>query len=282
MLRKRVTLLYSSVITITVIIMEQNRLTRQDLQELARKPVTTTAELAQMFELSHGNAAKLAYDLRRRGFLVLVSKGLYASVPLDVDPNGFRPDPFFVVQKVMGQNFAFSHFSALTLLGFEQTIRKTIHVTIPGVRSRRRKVGEIVVHVHHSGKRDWDSSTTVSRRGGELLRVTTPERTMIDLASLPNSLQDYEEDLEAFRDLLPRADPKKMRLMILGNPRVTALARTGHLLSIVDQENGRFSKTLLDIQESVSRMSPIYFATKPYDIRNRLDTRFKVIYPGRA
>lgn len=105
---------------------------------------------------------------------------------------------------------------------------------------------------------------------------------MIDLASLPNSLQDYEEDLEAFRALLPRADPKKMRLMILGNPRVTALARTGHLLSIVDQENGRFSKTLLDIQESVSRMSPIYFATKPYDIRNRLDTRFKVIYPGRA
>ena len=260
--------------------MELNRLTRRDLLHLAQKAVTTTADLSEMFHLPRQRAAKLAYDLRARGYLVEVKKGLYASVPLDIDPKGFSPDPFLVVHKALGNDHAFSHFSALALLGFEQTVRKTIHVTGPEVRARRRSIGSLAVHVHSTRKAGWKDATTTVRRAGESLRVTTPERTLVDLASLPNSMQDYEEDLEAYQSLLPRADPKRLLNEILTSPNVTTRARSGHLLAAVGSGASVSEDTLMAIQESMKKMSPIYFATRPRTPSNRLDSRFRVIYPG--
>ena len=233
-----------------------------------------------MYHLSRPRAAKLAYDLRARGFLVEVKKGLYASVPLDIDPKGFRPDPFLTVHKALGKNYAFSHLSALALLGFEQTVRKTIHVTAPGVRARRRKIGDLMVHVHSAKKVGWDDATTTVRRGGVSLRVTTPGRTLVDLAALPNSMQDYEGDLEAYRSLLPKTDPKSLRSAILSNPSITTRARLGHLLAAVTPGVFVSEDTLTAIQDSVKKASPIYFATKPRTASNRYDSRFRVIYPG--
>lgn len=261
--------------------MELNRLTRRDLQHLAQESVTTTGDLSEMFHLSRQRAAKLAYDLRTRGFLVEVKKGLYASVPLDIDPKGFTPDPFLVVQKAMGEGYAFSHLSALALLGFEQAVRKIIHVTKPGVRARRRRIGHLTVHVHSTRKEGWESATTRVPRGGGSLRVTTPERTLLDLTALPNSAQDYEEVLEAYRSLLPRTDIEKLLGLVIKNPSVTTRARMGHLLSVMEAETSVSDKVLSAIQESVKRASPIYFATRPHSPSNKFDRRFKVIYPGR-
>jgi predicted transcriptional regulator of viral defense system len=262
--------------------MELKRVNRQDLRRLAQKGVVTTKDLSEIFDVSPLRARDLAYYLKVRGFLTHVARGLYACVPLDVDPNGFTPDSFLVVRKVLDQDCAFSHFSALALLGFEQTVRKTIHVTAPGVRARRRRIGSIPVHVHSTRRVGWKDATTTVRRAGESLRVTTPERTLVDMASLPNSMQDYETDVEAFMSLLPRADPEKLRHEILVSPSVTVRARCGHLIGVVESRDSQWSETLSAIQESVKSMSPIYFATKPHSPNNTFDRGFRVIYPGRT
>ena len=260
--------------------MDQCRVSREDLLTLARARVLTTADLAKVLGTTRPHAARLAFDLRKRGLLTQVKRGVYASIPLDVDPKGFRADPFLAVHKALGDKYAFSHWSALTLLGAEQAVRRTVHVNAPGVRSRRRQVGDYVVHIHSVSEKGWEATITRVRRGGEALQVTSPERTLVDLASLPNRAQDYNEDLEAARSLLRRTDQKKLLSCVQGTDSLTTLARLGHLLRACETEAPQLGQVLDEIQSAVANMSPVYFATRPRDPANRFDSQFKVVYPS--
>lgn len=260
--------------------MELHRLDREDLLRVARGRVLTTGELARLLGVPRRNAAKAAFDLRRRGLLTLVRRGVYASVPLDADPRGFRPDPFLAVHKALGDRYAFSHFSAVALLGGEQQVREVLHVAAPGARPRRRALRDRTVHVHSLSVGSWETATQTVRRGAEVLRVTTPARTLIDLASLPGPEQDYEEELEAFRSLLPRVEPKEVLGVLPSMVAVAARARLGHLLGRVAADASKFQPVLAALEHSVTRASPTYLGTRPKLADNRFDPRFKVVYPG--
>ncbi len=260
--------------------MEQHRVSREDLLALARARVLTTADMAKVLGTTPPHAARLAFDLRRRGLLTQVMRGVYASVPLDVDPKGFRADPFLAVHKALGDDYVFSHLSALTLLGAEQTFHRTVHVSAPGVRPRKRGVGDFVVHVHSVREKGWEATLTHVRRGGESLRVTSPERTLVDLASLPPLAQDYEEALEAVRSLLRRTDTEKLLTCVQETDNRTALARLGHLLRACGADALPPTRVLEKIRSAVADASPVYMATWPKDPANRFDREFKVVFPG--
>lgn len=265
--------------------MARKRVKREVLLRIARGRVLTTRDLARILDVAPRTAAKAAFDLRARGFLKTVQRGLYAAVPLDVEPKGFHPDPFLAVHRALGERYAFSHYSALSLLGAEQQVRKVVHVEAPGVRARRRRLGETPLQVHAVPARAWEGSTTKVRRGGESLLVTTTARTLVDLASLPGPEQDYEETFEAFKSLLPRVDPFDLSRAARGVSNTAALARLGHFLSrtVGDPPMFRgFEPVLSELEQAVSRSSPRYLGTRPRAPSNRFDRRFRVVYPGGA
>ncbi|MGI0131656.1 MAG: type IV toxin-antitoxin system AbiEi family antitoxin domain-containing protein [Thermoplasmata archaeon] len=260
--------------------MERRKVTRLEFLQLARAQVVTTGELAKILAATPSRAARLAFDLKRRGLLTRVKRGVYASVPLDADPSGFRPDPFLAVQKALGGGYTFSHQSALSLLGGEQMVRRTVEVSAPGVRSRRRHLGNLVVHIHSVPGGDLKDFTTRVRRGGARLAVTSPERTLVDLASLPNPVQDYEAVLEAFRTLLPRSEPKRVLAAARATHSAPILARVGHLLKTSVPASPEMTEVLRSIRNSLAHAGPVYFATRPRDRSNRFDREFKLVYPG--
>jgi len=259
---------------------DNRRVNRQDLLRLARARVVTTEELAGLFKVSSSRAARLAFDLKRRGLLTKVKRGVYASVPLDSDPEGFRPDQFIAVQKALGEGYAFSHFSALSLLGGERTVRRNLQVVARDVRPRNRRVGELTVHVRRLPNRMWNSDTSNVRRGGVSLRVTTPERTLIDLAALPAAQQDYEEEVAAYRYLLPRSDPAVLANEVQSVHQRKTLARVGHLLKVSGLARGELSTLVSELRGRVANTSPSYFGTDPKTTGNRFDPEFKLVYPG--
>jgi len=259
---------------------DNRRVTRQDLLRLARARVITTEELGGLFSVSSSRAARIAFDLKRRGLLTKVKRGVYASVPLDTDPDRFRPDPFVAVQKALGEGYAFSHFSALSLLGGERTVRRNLQVVAPGVRPRNRRVGEVTVHIRRIPKGVWDSDTSDVRRGGVSLRVTRPERTLIDLAALPAAQQDYEEELAGYRYLLPRSDPAALAKEVRGVHQLKTLARVGHLIKASGHARGELATLVSELRARVANTSPSYFGTAPRSTGNRFDSEFKLVYPG--
>jgi predicted transcriptional regulator of viral defense system len=236
-----------------------------------------------LFEVSPRHAARLAFDLRKRGLLSEFKRGVYASVPLELDPKVFRPDPYLAVSKALGKEYAFSHTSALTLLGSEQTVRKTIHVSAPGARARRKRMGGFEVLVHSVPERGWTESTTEVRRGGGRVRVTTPERTLVDLVARPSSVQEYEEDRDAFRRMLPRVEPKGLLGALHAARRRAAWSRVGHLLresGLEQSPSPELAKLLVRLEKSVMEANPTYFGTRPHVPSNRFDHQFKIVYPG--
>ncbi len=262
------------------ICVERSKVGRQQLLRLARAQVVTTRELANIFGISPPHAAKLAFDLKKKGFLARVKRGVYASVPLDTDPRGFHPDPFLTAQKALGEGYTFSHQSALTLLGGEQTVPRTVDVSASGVRSRRRNLGSFVAHIHSVPVGSLKYVTTRVRRGGATLEVTSPERTLVDLAALPNPVQDYEAALEAFRALLPRSDLKRLLAVARATENAATLARVGHLLQVSARSSSELTDVLRSIRSSLVHAGPVYFATRPRDPSNRFDHEFKLVYPG--
>ncbi|MDE1837987.1 MAG: hypothetical protein KGJ23_15410 [Euryarchaeota archaeon] len=262
--------------------MERRRVNRETLLKVARGRVLTTRDLARVLGVSPRNAAKTAFDLRARGFLKAVQRGVYAAVPLDVEPRGFHPDPFLAVHRALGERYVFSHFSALALLGAEQQVRNVIHVEARGVRPRRRTVGETSLRVHASPAHAWEGVTRRVRRGGATLLVTTPAQTLVDLAGLSGPEQDYEGTFEAFRSLLPRVDPVDLSRAARGVSNTAALARLGHFLAraVGDPPKLRgFEPVLSDLERAVARSSPKYLGTRPRAPSNRYDRRFRVVYP---
>jgi predicted transcriptional regulator of viral defense system len=258
----------------------KRRVNRQDLLRLARARVVTTEELGGLFNVSSSRAARIAFDLKRRGLLTKVKRGVYASVPLDTDPERFRPDQFVSVQKALGEGYAFSHFSALSLLGGERTVRRNLQVVARGARPRNRRVGELTVHIRSIAKRAWNSDTSDVRRGGVSVRVTTPERTLIDLAALPAAQQDYEEELAAYRYLLPRADLAALANDVRGVHQQKTLARVGHLIKASGHGRGELARLVSELRGRVANTSPSYFGTAPRSTGNRFDPEFKLVYPG--
>ncbi len=263
--------------------MERKRVGREVLLRIARERVLTTRDLARILGVSPGTAAKAAFDLRARGFLKALQRGLYAAVPLEVEPKGFHPDPFLAVHRALGERYAFSHYSALSLLGAEQQVRKVVHVEAPGVRPRRSRLGETPLRVHALPARAWEGSTTKVRRGGKSLLVTTPARTLVDLAALPGPEQDYEEHLEAFKSLLPRVEPTDLARAVRSLESKAARARLGHLLARALGEPPMlpgFDPVLADLKGTRAGVGATRLGARTRSPSNRSDRRPRVGYSG--
>lgn len=259
---------------------EKARQRRRLLTVLARERVVTTRELARMLDVDRAKAVRVARALREKGLLMLVKRGVYAVVPLEAEPNRFEPDPVLSVHAALGDEYAFSHFTALQLHGAEHHAHKTVHVSRPGARPRRLRVGRVPVHVHDAPEADWASATTTMKRGRTDVRVTTPERTLIDLVGLPPKEQDYSELVEALRGLEPKLSSRDLVEQALRWANNTTKARLGHLLS----HHAQTGPDPLEGRTDQFRVlqSPYYFGTRPRDPKNRLDREFNVIYPGEA
>lgn len=130
------------------------------------------------------------------GKLKLVLKGIYAVVPAMVDAKSFRADTPLVGAALRPEGI-FSHHGALELLGTAHSMwnQYTIYT------SRRRRMlnlsGGSIRFLEHPGslreETDRNLGTRRIERQGRLLRVTGPERTLVEGFRRPSLTGGLEE-----------------------------------------------------------------------------------------
>ena len=130
----------------------------------------------------------LAYHAKRGSFR-RIHHGIYR----------FRDFPFSPREEVVaawlaiGKDVAVvSHESALDLWDLSDVVPNAVHVTVPRARRSlaRRPPPDVIVH---TTKRPWDNGEVQSNEG---IRVTSPERTILDAAEAGTQPEQIEMAIE--------------------------------------------------------------------------------------
>jgi predicted transcriptional regulator of viral defense system len=155
----------------------------------------------------------------QQGRLKRLANGVYATVPVSAVPESYEPDAFLAAAAIR-LDAVFAYHSALDLLGQGHSVWWTCTVCT----GRRRSPVEIgrttIKFLSHpqaarpraKGRSSGEGAkipwTTEVSRGGRTLRVTTPERTLVDglrELSLVGGLDELVESMDGFATLSPDA-----------------------------------------------------------------------------
>lgn len=161
---------------------------------LGSHPVFTLDQACEALRRGEGGAARGAVRDRlkhhiKSGRIRSVARGVYAVIPPGASAESFVPDPFLVVLAARADAI-FSHHSALELLGAAHSAWSVCTAFTASRRVTLRLHGATVRIFPHptplarSGK--LELGTRKVERRAQLLRVTGPERTLVEGFRQPN------------------------------------------------------------------------------------------------
>jgi len=173
---------------------------------LTQHPVFTLAtfrgEAAKHGVSPSAVVTRLRYALAR-GDLMLVTNGVYAVVPSG-GRTEFRPDRFLVAT-ALRDDAVLAYHSALELLGLAHSVyRDVYYLTARRRRDVRLADGRVRALLPPKRLRDTGREgvgVEVRERLGVKLRVTGPERTLVDCCASPKYAGGLEETIEAWRSV---------------------------------------------------------------------------------
>ncbi len=246
----------------------------------ARHPVFTLRQAVA--ELSpEGERSRIRDRLRyhvEQGGLKLLERELYAVVPRDAEVRSFSVDAFLAAAAVRARGI-FAHHAALELLGVAHSMWRRVTL-FTASRRRPLNVGGVVVRFLSHPKRLRDGGdvllgTRTVEHMGEVLRVTGPERTLV----------------EGFRDLAEVGGPEELVVSAAGFPAldldllVTLLDRYGmrSLWSAVGWFLERHQRAFHVDDGVLGRFERHRPRSRQYMVRGSrggvLDTRWNLILP---
>ncbi|HOS36312.1 MAG TPA: hypothetical protein PKW72_10900 [Treponemataceae bacterium] len=203
---------------------------------LDRHSIFTLEELDD-FLATHrtGNAntrkSLLSYH-KKRGRVLSIRRGFYASIPKGFDEQKYQVDPYLLAAK-LASDAILSHHTALEVLGKAYSItRKATYFStskVEPLQFQDMAYHRVRVPPELTAREKEDFGTTIITRNGTDIQITGFERTMVDLLSRPDLAGGWEEiwrSLESIEyfDL----DTLYEYLLLLDN--TTAFAKVGFYL----------------------------------------------------
>lgn len=144
---------------------------------------------------------RVKYALKR-GRLKLLAKGFYAVVPQGSEKRRFAPDRFLAAA-ALSDDAVLAYHSALELLGFAHSVyRDVYYLTARRRKDLRLSDGRVRALLPPKALRDRQAShhgVETRERLGVKVRVTGPERTLVDCFAVPRYAGGLEEVMESGR-----------------------------------------------------------------------------------
>lgn len=164
------------------------------LDFFATHPVFTRTEFGTVRDQAAARTGTnlLAYYLRE-GRLVRVRRGLYAVVPRGVDAESFAPDPYLVATRLAPDAVVALH-AALQYRGRTYSIWNRFHVATRTNATAFTFRGSTFLPVRARARAAAANAGVVEEpHAGGTVRVTTFERTLVDLVDAPDVGGGWEE-----------------------------------------------------------------------------------------
>ena len=216
----------------------QNRNMLTALNAKLRGPFTARDAAMEIGYTVRGARRFLAY-LAERGWLVRVSHGLYAPVPLDTfEPSEWRVDPWVVASKLYGPYYYIGGWSACEHWGLtDQLFNSTVVFTARRIRERKVEVQGLPMRLARTSQANI-FGTRSAWRDNSRIQLSDASRTVVDILNSPTLGGGIDHVAEAVRSYFEseRRDDAALEGYIrrLGNRAV--FKRLGYLLEFLDIE----------------------------------------------
>ena len=246
----------------------------------ATHPIFTTAEVQDHVTSSGGSSDWLAGLLqyhRRKGHVIKIRRGLYAVAPTGADPATYPVDPFLVASR-LAPDGVLSYHTALAFHGMAQSVREEFWITTcqPHVRPLDFRGMRFRATAPPARLEDVGFGVQDGERRGQDVRVTSVERTLVDVAARPGPGGGWEEVTHAWDDAaVVDIDVVVAYALLLSN--ATTIGKIGYLL---ERERDRWGVSQGDLAPLRERRpgSPVYVdRTAP---RGHLAAEWNLIVPA--
>lgn len=163
-------------------------------------PVFTRQEYADARDRDRKRSPRTTDSLLRKhvaaGRLLRVRGGVYAVVPGGVNPASASVDPYLVATK-LAPDATVAYHAALEFWGKAYSVWHRFHYLtrsrVRGFRFRDLEFVPVQAPQAVRGRGGFKLGVTEQRRGGGVVRVTTLERTLVDVLDVPANAGGWEE-----------------------------------------------------------------------------------------
>ena len=163
--------------------------------KLYPKRVITTMDVFRILKDRHRSVDYLT-NLREKGFVQKIRRGVYAILPPDAVGGSFLPDKFLVAGKLRDRYYI-SHHSALELHGVAESTFNTVYISSPTYQRSLTHQGvtyRIVTTKHFFGMEDIQYK-------GEQLLASDLEKTVLDCIKRIKYAGGLEELLKSLSNI---------------------------------------------------------------------------------
>lgn len=155
--------------------------------QLYSQRIITTKDVKGIVGAPH-KSANYINNLRRKGYLQKIRKGLHAIVPPKLVGEEFKPDKFLVASKLK-DDYYLAYHSALELHGVAQSAYKTVWISCKNPSPSFSYQG--IDYQFVTSKHDF--GLTQMQRQNNSLRVSDREKTLLDCIRRPKYAGGWEE-----------------------------------------------------------------------------------------
>lgn len=207
-------------------------------------PVFTFAEVATFLSPEKVTSKNSTiYNLltyhQKQGHIRRVRRGVYCSVPAGIDPNTFIVDPFLIASKladdaILGYRTALDFFGKLHSVQNEFIYLSKKHENSPFV-FQEASYRAVSIPIALENSKQIQFAVKIIDRLGQKIKVTSLERTLVDVLDRPYLCGSWEEiwlSLESIEYL--NLDEVLQYVFLLEN--ATTVAKLGYYLEIHKDE----------------------------------------------
>jgi len=202
------------------------------------------------------NTKSLLYNLSKKNWILKIKKGLYMIAPLEAGELGARSYTVhsFVIASHLVEPYYLSHWSALNYHGLTEQTPPSVYITTIKPRNRKKILDIEFVFVTVSERKMFGMTEVMVENIP--IRISTPEKTIVDCLDHPEHCGGIEEAAKAIYFEHKNMDFVKIVEMAKKMGNKTIIKRLGHLLEKLGINEYNDLLTGLRISKGYSCLDP--------------------------
>jgi predicted transcriptional regulator of viral defense system len=216
---------------------------------------------------------QIIYQLKKKGILKSITKGVYYYSPIEAGPAGSRINEFLIPPVLFPQgNYYVGYSTMYNYYGFTDQIFQTLYVLNRTVQKERVICGIPFKLVRITPERMYGTEKIAIKNSAVI--VSDKERTLVDLIYFPEPVGGLKKAFEILKAQVDsqKIDVKKLIIYALLFPRISTRKRIGFAL----EQSGVSKQLLGPLLKSINKTSLVTL----YDAKSRkgaINTKWKVI-----